>query len=355
MMSAAVHVGQLLQPVPGGIGRYVRHLLEALPAVGVDVHAFAAGPAPDGVAPYTDLGQPTGAVRYEVWHRFRRPIIRVPGDVVHATSLAIPPAGRRPLVVTIHDLVFLRQPEHLTTRGVAFHRRGLSIARREAAAVIVPSEFSKADLVTEGFDEARVFVAPHGVDVPASPSDLAVAERLEALGVRTPFLLFVGTVEPRKGVGDVLDAHAALRADRPDLDVVLAGPPGWGEQPQLDRPGVVTTGSVDDDHLDALYRAAAALVLPERYSGFGLPVAEAMARGCPVVITDAASLPEVAGDAGVVVPVGDVDALVDAIASIVDDPGRRAKLSELALARGASFTWERSAEIHRKVYEAAMA
>ena len=355
MTSVAIHVGQLLQPVPGGIGRYVRHLLEALPAAGVDVHAFAAGAAPDDVAPYTDLGQPTGAMRYEVWHRFRRPLVKVPGDVVHATSLAVPPAGKRPLVVTVHDLVFLRQPEHLTARGISFHRRGLSIARREASAVVVPSEYSKADLASEGFDADRVFVAPHGADVPTDVDDTTVAERLRALGVRRPFLLFVGTIEPRKGVGDVLDAHAALRVTRPDLDLVLAGPPGWGEAPDLDRPGVVSTGNVGDVELDALYRSAVALALPERYSGFGLPVIEAMARGCPVVVSDAASLPEVAGDAGVVVPVGDVDALAGALASIIDDDAHRNALSAAARSRASLFTWERSAELHRNVYEAVLA
>src|SRR5205085_7123156 len=127
---------------------------------------FAAGAAPEGIAPYTDLGQPTGPVRYEAWHRFRRPLVKVAGDLVHATSLAVPPAGRRPLVVTVHDLVFLRQPEHLTSRGVSFHRRGLAIARREAATVVVPTEFGRDDLVTEGFDPDRVHAAHHGVEVP---------------------------------------------------------------------------------------------------------------------------------------------------------------------------------------------
>lgn len=355
MTSAAIHVGQLLQPVPGGIGRYVRHLVQALPAVGVDVHGFAAGPAPDGIAPYTDLGQPTGPVRYEAWHRFRRPVVRVPGDLVHATSLAVPPAGRRPLVVTVHDLVFLRQPEHLTSRGVSFHRRGLAIARREAAAVVVPTEFGKADLVAEGFDEARVHVAHHGVDPPGPEDPAVTAAVLEWLGIHRPFLLFVGTIEPRKGVDDVLAAHARLRERRPDLGLVLTGPPGWGAQPDLAGPGVIATGNVGDRELDALYRSAVALALPERYSGFGLPLVEAMARGCPVVTSDAACLPEVVGAGGDVVPVGDVDALAASLARLVDDEAWRAERSADALHRAGDFTWARSAEAHRLAYEAALA
>ncbi|MCU1487794.1 MAG: glycosyltransferase [Actinomycetia bacterium] len=353
-MKAAVHVGQLLQPVPGGIGRYVRNLVGALPAAGVEVQAFAAGPAPDGIGSYTDLGQPTGPIRYEAWHRFRRPVVKVPGDLVHATSLAVTPAGKRPLVVTVHDLVFLRQPEHLTSRGVSFHRRGLAIARREAAGVIVPTEFGRADLVREGFDPERVHVAHHGVEQPVAPDPAVVGAVLEWLGVRSPFLLFVGTIEPRKGVGDVLDAHAALRARRRDLGLVLAGPPGWGEAPDLDRPGVVATGNIGDRELDVLYRSATALVLPERYSGFGLPVVEAMARGCPVVTSDAACLPEVVGEGGITTPVGDVGALADALAAIVDDPAHRADLAARARVRAEDFTWERSARAHRLAYEAAL-
>jgi glycosyltransferase involved in cell wall biosynthesis len=353
-VKAAVHVGQLLQPVPGGIGRYVQNLVTALPGAGVEVHAFAAGPAPAGVDPYTDLGPPSGSVRYEAWHRFRRPVVKVPGDLVHATSLAVAPAGRRPLVVTVHDIVFLRQPEHLTARGVSFHRRGLAIARREAASVVVPTEFGKADLVAEGFDADRIHVALHGVELPDEPEPAVVSAVLEWLGVRPPFLLFVGTIEPRKGVGDVLDAHAALRAQRPDLGLVLAGPPGWGEAPDLDRPGVIVTGNIGDRELDVLYRAATALVLPERYSGFGLPLVEAMARGLPVVASDAACLPEVVGDGGVITPVGDVDALAGALAAIVDDPEHRAELVARALARGADFTWARSAAAHARAYEAAI-
>jgi len=331
-MEAALHVGQLLQPVPGGIGRYVRRLIDALPAAGVDVHGFAAG-AP---APFVDLGWPHGSLRYELWHRFRRPTVRVPGDVVHATSLAVPPPGRRPLVVTVHDIVFVHQPEVLTARGVAFHRRGLEIARREAAAIVVPTEFGKRDLVEHGFDERRIHVAYHGVD----PDD--GAGTLE----REPFILFVGTIEPKKGVDDLLRAFARMRLDRPELRLVLAGQRGWGELPDLEQPGVVELGNVDEARLATLYRTASVLALPSRYEGFGLPVMEAMAHGCPVVVSDAACLPEVVGDTGAVVPVGDVDALTAALASPPDgEPGR---------ARAGEFTWARSAEAHRKAYEAAL-
>ena len=354
--TVAVHAGQLLQPVPGGIGRYVRSLVRALPEAGVTPLPFGAGPRPAGIdGPWTDLGRPGGSARYELWHRLRRPALQVAGDVVHATSLAVPPARGRPLVVTVHDLVFLRQPEHLTPRGVSFHRRGLTLARDEAAAVVVPSAWGRDDLLSKGFDTQRVHVARHGVasSDPASPDVSAAA--LARLGVTTPFLLFVSTIEPRKGVVDLLAAHAALRAEHPGLGLVLAGRQGWGEVPDLDRPGVVATGEVGDDDLDALYRSAVALAHPARYEGFGMTVAEAMARGCPVVTTDAASLPEVAGGAADLVPVGDVEALVAALGRLVDDGDHRAERSAAGVARARELTWAASAEAHATAYAAAMA
>ena len=354
--TVAVHAGQLLQPVPGGIGRYVRCLVGALPGQDVTPLPFAAGPRPADIAgPWHDLGRPRGSARYESWHRFRRPALKVEGDVVHATSLAVPPAGRRPLVVTVHDLVFLRQPEHLTPRGVSFHRRGLELARREASAVIVPTRWSRDDLLQEGFDADLVHVAGHGVATRPDPGPARSAAVLERFGIRTPFILFASTIEPRKGVVDLLAAHAEIVADHHDVGLVLAGPQGWGQAPDLDRPGVVATGNVADDDLDVLYRSATALAHPARYEGYGMQVVEAMARGCPVVVTDAASLPEVAGGAADVVPVGDVDALAGALARLVEDGDHRSQRSAAGRARTADLSWDASAAAHVSAYRAALA
>ena len=350
-MKAAVHVGQLLQPVPGGIGRYVRRLVAALPAAGVDVSTFAAGPAPDDMPDHHDLGSPRGPLRYEAWHRLRRPAVRVPGDVVHATSLAVPPPGGRPLVVTVHDLVFVHLPQYLTPRGVAFHRRGLDIARREAAAFVVPTAAIGDELARDGVDRALVHVAPHGVDAPAREPAAGVLHRL---GITEPFLLFVGTLEPRKGLTELLPAFAEVRRRHPSLALAVVGPPGWGDPPDLHRPGVVGTGRLGDAELDALYRAATAFVLPSRYEGFGLPVAEAMARGCPVVTSDDASLVEVAGGVGATVPVGDVDALVEALDQVVSDADLRDRMAAAGLEQASTLTWEASAEAHAAAYRSAL-
>lgn len=350
-MRVALHVGQLLAPVPGGIGRYVRGLLGALPAAGVDVVPFAAGSVPDGVGSrdYVDLGFPHGSWRYEAWHRLRRLGLPVDAPVVHGPSLAVPPAGRRALVVTVHDLVFRRYPETLTRRGVAFHRRGLALARREAAAIVVPSAFTRDELLGEGFDAGTVHVIPHGVSAPPPPPDADVDERLHRLGVSAPFVLAVGTVEPRKGLPTVTAAVAAVRRHDPELTLVVAGRRGWGDV-VLDGAHVREVGSVDEAALDALYRRALLLAAASRYEGFGMPLLEAMARGCPVVASDIGSHAEVAGDAGVLVAPDDAEAWAATLAALLGDPDRRAALGERGRRRAASFTWAIAAERHAAVY-----
>jgi glycosyltransferase involved in cell wall biosynthesis len=255
-------------------------------------------------------------------------------------------------VVTVHDLAFLRLPGTLTARGVRFHRRGLSLTRRSAGSVLVPSTFVRDELVDEGFQASRIVVAPHGAPGVAPRGDDDVDSILRSAGVRAPFLLFVGTREPRKGVETLLSAHRAARAEAPDLELVVAGPAGWGAA-VTGASGVHVLGRVDDDTLDALYRRALLCALPSRYEGFGLPALEAMAHGCPVVISNIPPLVEVVGDAGVLVPVGDVDAWTEAITRLIVDDPRRAELAVQGRARAASFTWSASAHAHRLAYELA--
>ena len=371
-MRVALHAGQIDQPIPGGIGRYVEGLLRHLPEAGVAVERFSAG-----------------RWRYEAWHRFGRPVVRVPGDLVHAPSLAVPPTGRRALVVTIHDLAFRTHPECFPPRGRAFHEQGLMLAQTQAAAVIVPSAATAAELRDAGFEAGRIHVAHHGIDLddtggsePDAPEfpaasmnpmqqmhphwqaaeaslGAAVAKafgRTTVLGLEPrSYLLFVGTVEPRKGIDVLLAAHAALRRQgHPDLRVVVAGPPGWGETPPLDGEGVVAPGLVDEATLDALYRGAAAVVVPSRSEGFGLPALEAMARGCPLVASDAGALPEVIGAAGLLVAPGDIDALAAALDRVLTDDDLAASLSDAGRKRAADFTWSACTAAHVAAYHAAL-
>jgi glycosyltransferase involved in cell wall biosynthesis len=349
-MKVALHVGQLLQPVPGGIGRYVDGLLGTLPDVGVELVTFAAGPPPPDRAialpGYVDLGQPHAPWRYELWHRLRRPALPVTSDVIHAPSLALPPSHGTPLVVTIHDLAFLRHPEVFTRRGVEFHRRGLAIAFREAAVVIAISEFTRGELIRSGFEPERVHVAPMAITVPEPAADDVLDARVAAAGVTAPYVLSVGTIEPRKGLDTLAAAVAGLRRNHPELTLVLAGPTGWLSVPGLDGPAVQRLGRVDEGTLDALYRRAIVCALPSRYEGFGLPALEAMARGCPVVASNTTALPEVVGTAGVLVAPGDVSAWSDALTRLIDDEPTRADLAVQGRHRARDFTWATTAQAH---------
>jgi glycosyltransferase involved in cell wall biosynthesis len=357
-MRVAFHAGQLLQPVPGGIGRYERALLKTLPAAGVDLIAFAAGNRPAGIpprVPWVDLGRPSGSARYELWHRIRRPAVTVEGDVVHAPSFAIPPPGDRPLVVTAHDVVFLRIPSVMTRRGVHFHRRGLQLARREAAVVIVPSHFTRSELEREGFDAGRIAVAPFGVDAPEVRTDDDIAQTIASAGVSGPYIFTVGTVEPRKDYPTIVAAVEMLRPSHPDLTLVIAGPRGWGDVQGIHRPFVRVLGATQWQVIDALYRGAAACVIASRYEGFGLPAIEAMVRGVPTITTTGSALEEVAEGAGLLFPPGDVDACADAIRQVLDDDALRASLSRRGRDRAAELTWERCAHAHADAYARALA
>jgi glycosyltransferase involved in cell wall biosynthesis len=353
-----MHTGQLLQPVPGGIGIYQRALLKHLPATGVDLVAFAAGPRPAGVAPHVpwvNLGRPSGSARYELWHRLRRLSIAVDTDLIHAPSLAIPPASGHPLVVTVHDVVFLRQPEVMTRRGVRFHRRGLDLARREAARVIVPSAFTRSELMSEGFGAERIDLAPFGVEPPLPREESELDDAVARAGLTPPFVFTVGTVEPRKDMITIVRAVEQLRVTHPDLTLAIVGPRGWGDVGDLHRPFVRVLGAQPWALVDALYRRAAACVIASRYEGFGLPAVEAMVRGAPTIATTGSALEEVVSGAGMLFAPGDVDACSDAIGRVLDDTDLRARLARDARVRASEFTWPRCAEAHAHAYARAIA
>ena len=358
-LHVAFHTGQLLQPVPGGIGRYERAMLTRLPALGVAPIAFATGDRPAGVAPrvpWIDLGAPHGSVRYELWHRTRRPIVRIDADLMHAPSLAIPPPPPgTPLVVTVHDIAFLRVPNATTARGLSFHRRGLDLARREAALVIVPSEFTRVELEREGFPSDRIAIARFGIDPPGDRTDEEIDATIAAAGVRRPYVLTVGTVEPRKDLPTLVRAVARVRKEHPDLHLVVVGPRGWGEVPELDRSFVRVLGAQPWRVVDALYRRAEAFCVASLYEGFGLPALEAMARGAPTITTTGSSMEEFVRDAGLLFEPGDEEACSAAIASVLDNAALRTSIVERSGARAAELTWEDSAEAHVRAYERAVA
>ncbi len=352
-MRVAFHAGQLLQPVPGGIGRYEHAMLRHLPDVDVDVVAFAAGARPSGIparVPWIDLGGPQGSARYELWHRARRPLVRIDADIVHAPSAAIPPVKDVPLVATVHDVAFVRVPHATTRRGISFHTRGLELARRHASVVITPSAFTRAELEREGFDPARVEVVQFGIDPPAARDAVDIDAAVAQAGVASPYVLTVGTIEPRKQLPTLVRIVDELRRTHPNVRLVVCGPRGWGRVEGLDAPFVQMLGRQPWRVVDALYRRAAAFCCASLYEGFGLPALEAMARGAPTVVTTGSSMEEFVSGAGLLFDPGDVDAAVAALDRVLRDEELRHELRHNGQARAAELSWDRTAEEHARVY-----
>lgn len=346
-MRVGLHVGQLLQPVPGGIGTLTQTLWIHLPDV-VELVPFAAGSRrshdaltragrPD--VPPHQVAPPFRRGHYDLWQRMRRPTVGLDLDVCHAPSIAVPPT-RAPLVVTINDLAFRHHPELFTRHGVRFHERGLRLAAREAAIVLAPSQPTLDDLVHAGFEPDRLRHVPPGISVPSAPPIGEAVTRLAALEVREPYVLIVGTIEPRKGHRTVARALAAIHERHPDVRLVVAGPAGWGAAPilaDLDHPWVDVLGAVDRADLEVLYRRATLVASLSRYEGFGLPVLEALARGRPVLASNIAAHREVAGTAAVLVDHKDAHDVADALDHLLADRSLRSRLSADGRQRAAGF------------------
>ena len=368
-----IRVGIDATPLLGprtGIGRYVSALLGALATdpggddLALSGTAFTlrgrgglAAALPPGIRA---VGRPVPArlLRRSWSHGGPPPVEWLVGgvDVFHATNFVLPPRRRAAGVLTVHDLGFLRVPETLSAANLVYRElvpRGV----REAALTLTPTETVRQEVLAEfGVDPGRVAVTPLGVDddwfapAPDGPADPAD----DAILSGPPYVLFVGAIEPRKGLPTLLDA---LRRCPPGTAprLVMAGPPGWG--PELDTAGagldVVRTGFLPDDRLRRLLAGAAAMALPSRYEGFGLPVLEALASGTPVLASDLPVLREVGGEHVRYLPVGDADAWAVALGAA---PGNREGHDPgpgIAWAR--RWTWGRCAEKTRFAYRAAAA
>ena len=354
-----------------GAGRYVVELARRLPATGVettlvtrrdDAQRWNAWSPSSSVAPVVPSNR-VARLASEAWRLGVSETARG-ADVWHGPHYTMPHRGSTPCVVTIHDLTFFTNPEWHERRKVEFFRRAIRYAAAHAAVLSSVSEFTARQIDEVLGTHAPVVVAPHGVDlvrfnVDGTDDD----ERLIDLGVApdTPFLLFVGTLEPRKGLDVLLDAFEQVSASDPSIELCIAGQAGWGV-PELDerlathpaRSRIRRLGYVTDAALPALMRRSRAVVYPSRGEGFGLPVLEAMACGSLVVTTRDTVMHEVAGDAALLATVGDATSLAERItdALALDDRGR-ADASLLARERAQRFTWEISLERHRSAYDLA--
>lgn len=272
-------------------------------------------------------------------------------DVVHAVYF-LPPATGRPTVLTVHDISFERFPEFFSRRALLRDRLLIRASAGAASRVVTVSETSRRDLVElYGLPEDRVVAIPNGVSPRFRPADGAAWAPYD--GDRPLRVLAVGTVQPRKNLARLMDALAIVgRELRVQLRVV--GPDGHQAAAIRNRLSMSVeteiVGWLDDAALADEYRRADVFAYPSIYEGFGLPVVEAMASGTPVVTSTGGSLPEVAGDAALLVDPYDVAALAAAIRRIAEDGPGAAALRARGLARAATFTWERSAALHAAVY-----
>ncbi|HMD44849.1 MAG TPA: glycosyltransferase family 1 protein [Acidimicrobiales bacterium] len=361
-------VEQLRRRVPGGIGRYATGVLEGLAQLeadtetGVAVSLLASRARPGGPDPLASFGRPVVASRLggpaltRAWdHR----LVTAPGgfDVVHSVSLGGPArprgGGRRPAsVVTVHDVAWRRHPESTTRRGRRWHEAALRRALAGADVLVVPSDPVAADLAEAGARSDRVVVIAEGADHLAPPDAAGAARLLAERGVVGPYVLSVGTLEPRKNLPRLVEAHRLARGRLPGpWPLVLVGPAGWGTSPDARSapPGVVLLGQVGDAVLAGLYAGAALFAYVPLVEGFGLPPLEAMAAGVPTVVSR--TVPSVApsgtaAPASRLVDPGDPDDVAAGLVEVAGDDGLAASLVAAGSARVRDLTWRRTAAHH---------
>jgi glycosyltransferase involved in cell wall biosynthesis len=309
----------------GGVERWAREMAARLPALRPDEYVVARPPRA--------LAHRAG----QAWEQLALPALAAArrADLVYSPA-NLAPVGWPRNAVLIHDVVALRHPEWYSRTYVGWQRRVLPAAARRARLVLTVSEFSRAE-IAETLGVERVAVVPGGVDERFAP-DVDPAPARRALGLPDAYVLTLSTAGPRKNRAG-LAATAAALGER-GLPLVAAG----GERgyiPSETAPdGVRALGYVSEDLLPGVYAGAAAFVLPSRHEGFGLPCLEAMASGVPVVAAARGALPEVCGDAALLVDPDDADAVAAGVLQALDDPDR---LRPPGLERAAQFTWDRAA------------
>jgi glycosyltransferase involved in cell wall biosynthesis len=362
---SSLRVGiNLLWLLPGegaGAEVYSMRVLRALldePAPDLDVAIFAnrrlAHTRPDelasvplAIAPIDGGSRPARIAAESTW--LPREASRRRLDLVHHMADVVPWLRGTPSVLTIHDLRAIHRPDILGSSHAAYLRARLRPSVRASAVVITPTETVRSSVVEDfGGDPERVRVVSAPLFAPAEdPTNSGIAE---------PFFLYPSTTEPHKNHATLIGAFARIARTRPDLKLVLTGAPGRSEREvaaEIERRGmgeaVLRLGRVPRERLDALIARAVAVVYPSEYEGFGLPLAEAMAAGCPVIASDLPVIREVVGEAGVLVDPGDAEAWADALSRVLDDEPVRERLATAGRERAARYT---PAETSRRLSEA---
>jgi glycosyltransferase involved in cell wall biosynthesis len=357
----------------GGNETYIRNLIKALAAIDSENRYTIYLAQPDAAVEWREgfarqfpnfsirlLPKPTPIVRVPVFLAYE--LRRRPVDVLHVQYTA-PPFCPAPVVATIHDLAFEHLPETFTRRGSLQLKLTVRRTARRAARIATVSEYSRQDLLrTYGLPPEKVVVTYNGVEShftpdPAGPDEAAAIRARFQIG--REYLLAVGSLQPRKNLVRLIRTYAKLRAERPGFtpQLVIVGRKLWladsifdevKRQPWADD--VILTGYVTDADLPALYRGAAAFVYPSIFEGFGLPPLEAMACGTPVVTSNTSSLPEVTGDAALLVDPHSEDQIADALLQITGNEALRSRLRAAGLEQAKRFTWRDAAARTLQLY-----
>ena len=343
-----------------GIGTYIRNLLRHLSRLDQSTEYVLLCRTEDcGIA--STLGPNFRTVRetspaYSAREQFRIPLDlrRERADLFHAPHYVLPPLTPCRSVVTIHDCIHLRFPEYLPSRmAYAYARASLWTATHQAARVLTVSEASKRDILRYfRVPDEKIDVIPNAIDErfnqPPEPEQIQrVRERYQ---LDDPFVLYAGNIKPHKNIERLIEAFHLFRKGGFDQVKLLIIGDEISKYATLRRAvhrlklhkHVRFFGFVSDETLAALYRLAAVFVFPSLYEGFGLPPLEAMASGAPVITSNVSSLPEVVGDAALLIDPYDPDAIADAMRQVLSDDGLRASLRERGLLRARHFSWERS-------------
>jgi len=289
-------------------------------------------------------------ILYEMWNRFDTPktenLVKSV-DLVHASGGAVPSTDLS-LVATIHDLSWREQNDWFPSRGKRFAEAWLDKARK-AERIICPSITTFKDLVKAGFDEQIIRIVPLGVKTRKVGQD-QVEGLLEENSIKTPFILWVGTIEPRKNIPTLVQAMQQI----PEIPLVLVGPKGWESDLQsvIDpiRERVIIIGEVDEATKHTWYKAASVFCFPSLLEGFGLPIAEAMSHGTPVVTSSTTATSEVAGDAALLIDPKSADAIAESIKKILSKSEIAKELGEKGLERAKKMTWKDTALATADVY-----
>jgi glycosyltransferase involved in cell wall biosynthesis len=361
----------------GGIGRYTRELIAAVAEQDqkTDYRLFIAGhrqrrtlPRPPGANFTWKPARQSTKWFARMWHRARLPL-RIeywtgPVNLLHATDFTLPPTSRHTrTILTVHDLSFERAPETAAPKLRAYLSKVVPRSVAKANLILADSESTRQDLINlYNVPFQKIQVLYSGVDDRFYP--VQDKETLKAVRERynigdKPFILSVGTIQPRKNYGRLLEAFH--RMDRKDIKLVIAGAKGWLDDPLYEQvkklkleDRVQFIGFVTDEHLPALYSAACVFAFPSLYEGFGLPPLEAMACGIPVVVSNTSSLPEVVGDAAELIDPTDVDELAAALLKVIDFDTLRHRLINQGQLRAQGFSWRTAAQQLLQYYDRAL-